>query len=86
MLLIIFIEAPKNGGNQEAGLKKVGYRANYPQMSKLSSYDLERTGKDNHFKHNVFKHPYQSDNLGSISISGQLPTYPSPNPTLTLCC
>ena len=23
---------------------------------------------------------------GSISISGQLPTYPSPNPTLTLAC
>ena len=24
--------------------------------------------------------------LGSISVSGQLPTYPSPNPTLTLTC
>ena len=24
--------------------------------------------------------------LGSISVSGQLPTYPSPNPTLTLAC
>ena len=23
---------------------------------------------------------------GSISVSGQLPTYPSPNPTLTLNC
>ena len=23
---------------------------------------------------------------GSISVSGQLPTYPSPNPTLTLTC
>ena len=25
-------------------------------------------------------------NIGSISVSGQLPTYPSPNPTLTLTC
>ena len=25
-------------------------------------------------------------NLGSISVSGQLPTYPSPNSTLTLTC
>ena len=25
-------------------------------------------------------------NTGSISVSGQLPTYPSPNPTLTLTC
>ena len=25
-------------------------------------------------------------NFGSISVSGQLPTYPSPNPTLTLTC
>ena len=24
--------------------------------------------------------------FGSISVSGQLPTYPSPNPTLTLSC
>ena len=24
--------------------------------------------------------------LGSISVSGQLPTFPSPNPTLTLTC
>ena len=24
--------------------------------------------------------------LGSISVSGQLPTYLSPNPTLTLAC
>ena len=24
--------------------------------------------------------------IGSISVSGQLPTYPSPNPTLTLNC
>ena len=24
--------------------------------------------------------------LGSISVSEQLPTYPSPNPTLTLTC
>ena len=24
--------------------------------------------------------------LGTISVSGQLPTYPSPNPTLTLAC
>ena len=24
--------------------------------------------------------------IGSISVSGQLPTYPSPNPTLTLTC
>ena len=24
--------------------------------------------------------------LGSVSVSGQLPTYPSPNPTLTLTC
>ena len=24
--------------------------------------------------------------MGSISVSGQLPTYPSPNPTLTLTC
>ena len=24
--------------------------------------------------------------VGSISVSGQLPTYPSPNPTLTLTC
>ena len=24
--------------------------------------------------------------FGSISVSGQLPTYPSPNPTLTLNC
>ena len=24
--------------------------------------------------------------FGSISVSGQLPTYPSPNPTLTLTC
>ena len=24
--------------------------------------------------------------LGCISASGQLPTYPSPNPTLTLTC
>ena len=23
---------------------------------------------------------------GSISVSGQLPTYPSPNPTLTMTC
>ena len=25
-------------------------------------------------------------NVGSISVSRQLPTYPSPNPTLTLTC
>ena len=25
-------------------------------------------------------------NMGSISVSGLLPTYPSPNPTLTLTC
>ena len=25
-------------------------------------------------------------NMGSISVSGQLPTYPSPNPTFTLTC
>ena len=25
-------------------------------------------------------------NMGSISVSGQLPTYPSPKPTLTLTC
>ena len=25
-------------------------------------------------------------NVGSISVSGQLPTYPFPNPTLTLTC
>ena len=25
-------------------------------------------------------------NNGSISVSGQLPTYPSPSPTLTLTC
>ena len=24
--------------------------------------------------------------IGSISVSGQLPTYPSPNPTSTLTC
>ena len=24
--------------------------------------------------------------IGSISVPGQLPTYPSPNPTLTLTC
>ena len=24
--------------------------------------------------------------VGSISVSGKLPTYPSPNPTLTLTC
>ena len=24
--------------------------------------------------------------IGSISVSGQLPIYPSPNPTLTLTC
>ena len=32
MLVIVNIEAPKNGGNQEAGLQKVGYRANYLKM------------------------------------------------------
>ena len=60
---MIYIEAPKNSGNQEAGLKKMGQKANYPKMSKLNSYDLESPGKDNFFKHNVFKHPYQRDDL-----------------------
>ena len=32
----------------------------------------------------VFEYGYF--NAGSISVSGQLPTYPSPNPTLTLTC
>ena len=27
---------------------------------------------------------YFEDNFGSISVSGQLRTYPSPNPTVTL--
>ena len=46
MLVIVYIEAPKNGDNQEAGLQKVGYWANF---LKLSSYDLERPGKDNSY-------------------------------------
>lgn len=49
MLVIVYIEAPKNGDNQEAGLQKVGYWANFLKMSKLSSYDLERPGKDNSY-------------------------------------
>ena len=39
------------------------------------------------------RHPIQGGvvilqvfSCGSISVSGQLPTYPSPNPTLTLTC
>ena len=28
----------------------------------------------------------EPEKFGSISVSGQLPTYPSPNPTLTLTC
>ena len=28
----------------------------------------------------------EPEKFGSISVSGQLPTYPSPNPTLTLSC
>ena len=29
---------------------------------------------------------YSPKMIGSISVSGQLPTYPSPNPTSTLAC
>ena len=29
---------------------------------------------------------HRAKNFGSISVSGQLPTYPSPNATLTLTC
>ena len=29
---------------------------------------------------------YSPKMIGSISVSGQLPTYPSPNPMLTLTC
>ena len=29
---------------------------------------------------------FQYTVFGSISVSGQLPTYPSPSPTLTLTC
>ena len=29
---------------------------------------------------------YRVKKIGSISVSGQLPTHPSPNPTLTLTC
>ena len=35
MLVIVYIEAPKNGDNQEAGLQKVGYWANFLKMSKF---------------------------------------------------
>ena len=49
MLMIVYIEAPKNGDNQEAGLQKVGYWANFLKMSKLSSFDLQRPGKDNSY-------------------------------------
>ena len=29
---------------------------------------------------------WKDEKFGSISVSGQLPIYPSPNPTLTLTC
>ena len=66
MLVIVYIEAPKNGDNLEAGLQKVGYWANFLKLSKLSSYDLERPGKDNSYQHSVFKHPYQRDDLSHM--------------------
>ena len=35
---------------------------------------------------NKFPAYCQNRTFGSISVSGQLPTYPFPNPTLTLTC
>ena len=34
----------------------------------------------------AFRRLHTHRKMGSISVSGQLPTYPSPNPTLTLTC
>ena len=40
------------------------------------------SAEQNAKQHNSFL----DTNCGSTSVSGQLPTYPSPNPTLTLTC
>ena len=48
----------------------------------VTSHPTTDTGHEAHF------HADTPDQVksGSISVSGQLPTYPSPNPTLTLTC
>ena len=60
-------------------------------LSASQIFILEGDCLENSYIYNSESHPFLcSQNpeayQASISVSGQLPTYPSPNPTLTLSC
>ena len=72
----------------EAFLEKESQRLTMPKESSLKffSFSCERERGCFSFSRGNFHSKAIGKNPGSISVSGQLPTYPSPNPTLTLTC